>query len=100
MPPQRLIVTELVSNALKHAFLDGRQGKITVVLSVRRGETIVLKVSDTGIGFPHEYDFKNADTLGLTLVNSLVSQLRGTLEVRDDGGTVIIIEFSQPAGSV
>ncbi|MCR4438178.1 MAG: PAS domain S-box protein [bacterium] len=80
-----LIVNELVSNALKHAFPDGRKGKVTVGLERANG-SYVLKVSDDGVGFPAHVDFRNTESLGLQLVNTLTDQLEGTIELSANGG--------------
>ncbi|HWN69324.1 MAG TPA: ATP-binding protein, partial [Haliangium sp.] len=94
--PCALIVNELVSNAMKHAFPDGRQGEIRIV--VRSAEAhLELEVGDTGIGFPVDVDFKNVATLGMQLVVSLTKQLRGTVELSREGGTTFRIRLPSPA---
>jgi two-component sensor histidine kinase len=77
--PCGLIITELLSNALKHAFPAARTGTVTV--SLRRGGPgqLVLTVSDDGIGLPEGLDAANADTLGLRIVTMLVEQIKGKL---------------------
>jgi PAS domain S-box-containing protein len=84
--PCGLIVNELVSNALKHAFPDGRAGRIQVALGENGGE-LTLLVEDDGVGLPEGVDYRNTPSLGLQLVNSLVSQLDGTIELSGRGGT-------------
>src|SRR5262249_47223674 len=85
--PCALIVNELVSNSMKHAFPGGRHGEIRLVVTRSDSELKVL-VSDTGVGFPADLDFQNVTTLGLQLVMSLTKQLRGTAElVRGEGTT-------------
>ncbi len=92
--PCGLIVNELVSNALKHAFPNGRPGQITVALRRENG-TYVLSVKDDGVGFPKDVDFRNTPSLGLQLVNTLVSQLDGSVELISNGaGTEFRIEFA------
>ncbi|MEB3883116.1 histidine kinase dimerization/phosphoacceptor domain -containing protein [Lyngbya sp. CCY1209] len=93
--PCGLIVNELVSNALKHAFPDGRSG--TLKLSLRRdeGEKIILIVKDDGIGFPENLDFRTVESLGLELVCTLTHQLRGTLEMSRNNGTEFKLVFSE-----
>ncbi|RJP75259.1 MAG: PAS domain S-box protein [Candidatus Zixiibacteriota bacterium] len=87
--PLGLIVNEITSNALKHAFPEGREGQIAVALS--RGESggLCLAMRDDGVGIPEGMDFERSDTLGLQLVATLTRQLGGTLEVRHGGGTEI-----------
>ena len=94
--PCGLIVNELVSNALKYAFTSKCDGEIVVQLEpVEDG--LELTVSDNGAGFPPEIDFRNTASLGLRLVNSLVDQLDGQIEMSAEDGTRFTILF--PAGS-
>ena len=93
--PCGLIVNELVSNSMKHAFPGGRKGTLTV--SCHAGETgeIALTVADTGVGMPPGFDCGNAETLGLQLVTMLVRQLGGQLAIDGvGGGTAVTIRFS------
>ena len=88
-----LIVNELVSNALKHAFPDGRAGRVCVELEPFGGERHVLVVGDDGVGLPADLDCHRADTLGLQLVDDLTRQLHGNIRVDRDGGTTFTITF-------
>ncbi|HZS04520.1 MAG TPA: histidine kinase dimerization/phosphoacceptor domain -containing protein [Blastocatellia bacterium] len=72
--PCGLLVNEMVSNALKHAFPEGRSGEIRVELRAQ-GDGLLLRVSDDGVGLPEGLDFREADSLGLQLVNALATQL-------------------------
>jgi two-component sensor histidine kinase/ligand-binding sensor domain-containing protein len=91
--PCGLIVNELVSNALKHAFPNGRSGQITVSLQ-RTDDTYVLSVKDDGVGFPKDVDFRDSPSLGLQLVNTLTTQLEGEVELISNGqGTEFRITF-------
>lgn len=97
--PCALLITELVSNSLKHAFpgLPARSdlsGEIWIKL--RRGleDQYILKVGDSGVGLSREIDIASSDTLGLKLVNVLARQLRGTIQLDRDGrGTEFTITF-------
>jgi two-component sensor histidine kinase len=91
--PCGLVINELVSNALKHAFPKGRDGEITIRLQRAGANQIALTVSDNGIGFPEQIDFRKSPSLGLTLINSLVEQLDGTMELDRRGGTAFTITF-------
>jgi PAS domain S-box-containing protein len=91
--PMGLIVNELVSNCIKHAFPDGT-GNINVVL-VHDGENYILKVSDNGAGLPKDIDPFESNSLGLKLVNSLSIQLEGDLEVERDGETSFKLTFKE-----
>lgn len=91
--PCGLIVTELVSNSLKHAFVDGREGSINIKLFTNDSSTLTLIVTDNGIGLPHHIDLQYADSLGLKLVGALVNQLGGKVEVDSTFGTTFMITF-------
>jgi PAS domain S-box-containing protein len=91
-----LIINELVSNAIKHAFPGGRAGRITVRLTTQPGGCATLTVADDGIGMPAAFDPDCADSLGLQLVADLTYQLGGTLTLGRDGGTNIAIRFRDP----
>ncbi len=90
--PCGLIINELVSNALRHAFPDGREGEIRVGLELDN-DRYVLVVFDNGVGFPADLDFHATNTMGLQVVNTLAGQLNGTVELDRDGGTNVKITF-------
>ena len=91
--PCGLIISELISNALKHAFPDGQQGQILVYLRVGQDGQCTLVVSDDGIGLPEDLDLEQAESLGLHLVNRLVAQLEGSIDLYRKGGTTHRITF-------
>ena len=90
--PCGLIINELVSNAFKHAFPDGKSGKIQVCLN-NKLDKYTLVVRDTGVGFPDEVSPDSSETLGLQLVHDLVLQIEGSYELQSDGGTIVKITF-------
>jgi two-component sensor histidine kinase len=92
--PCGLIVNELVSNALKHAFPAGREGEIRIDAQAKGTEHVTLRVSDNGVGFPPAVDVRTTTSLGLGLVNTLTKQLEGTIEQQSSGGTTFQIRFS------
>jgi len=124
--PTGLIVNELVSNAMKHAFpslgvedkgtgepYGDRKSKITITLKERpapqpvftgeartenseapRSPLLILTVSDNGIGFPVHIDFRNTESVGLSLLVKLVEQINGSMELIRENGTIFIITFS------
>lgn len=92
--PCGLIINELVTNTFKHAFPDGNIGEITVEL-YKKKDTVFMKVSDNGIGFPEDIDFKNTKSLGLKLVNSLVMQLDGEIQLDTTNGTLFTVSFTR-----
>ncbi|MET0794299.1 MAG: histidine kinase dimerization/phosphoacceptor domain -containing protein, partial [Polyangiaceae bacterium] len=89
-----LIINELLSNALKHAFPQGRAGCVQITVELSNGRYSV-RVQDDGIGLPEGFDFGRSDSLGLQLVGDLTRQLRGTIRVLRDGGTTFAIEFEE-----
>jgi PAS domain S-box-containing protein len=91
--PCGLIINELVSNALAHAFPNGRKGRIDIRMRNDNERRTVLSVSDNGTGFPEAMDFRNTASLGMQLVTSLVKQLDGVIEMDRTEGTSFTIEF-------
>lgn len=92
--PCGLIVNELISNALKHAFPQGGKGEIAIEFCSIGKNSFELIVSDNGIGFTRELNFKNKKSLGLRLVHSLATkQLEGTLEADGSQGAKFKILF-------
>ena len=89
--PFGLIINELVTNALKHAFPDGRKGTITVSLAARPTGGVALSVADDGIGLPPGIDVMKTTSLGLQLVKILTDQLTGTLEISREHGTTFSV---------
>lgn len=90
--PCGLMVNELVSNCLKHAFPDGRSGNIQVKM-LQDENQISLEVSDNGVGLPQEFDVKNSGSLGLQLVEILTEQVQGKLVIDRSQGTSFQITF-------
>lgn len=87
-----LIINELVSNSLKHAFPSGRKGEIYIELkNEEKKYTLILR--DTGVGFPAGLDFRKTESLGLQLVNTLTDQLGGKIELNQNGCTEFKIVF-------
>ena len=92
-----LIVNELVTNAIQHAFPVDQKGTIGIGLQTDRDTQITLTVWDDGRGIPPGMDFLRSESLGLKLVMSLVRQLRGKVEIDRNDGTRFEIFFSQKA---
>ncbi len=90
-----LIVNELISNALKYAFVKQDEGQIVVSLE-KKGKSHVLIVEDNGAGFPSTVDYRNTHSLGLQLVLGLVDQIDGEIQLKKGGGTKFIITFNRP----
>ncbi len=85
--PVGLIVNELVSNSLKHAFPEGREGSVCVSLRRTGAGRIALSVRDDGAGLPPGFELEGTSTLGMRIVGSLAKQVRGEIELIREGGT-------------
>jgi PAS domain S-box-containing protein len=92
--PCGLLLNELISNCLKHAFPDGRRGEVSILLRSDPAGQVTLSVGDDGVGFAADVDFRNSDTLGLQLVSSLVQQLQGTITMARGSGCVFTVTFA------
>ena len=92
--PCGLIVNELVSNSLKHAFPDAQEGEIRISLVPKENNKLLLEVADNGVGLPPGFDIRHVGSLGMQLITTLVAQLDGTLEQSNTEGTKIQITFA------
>ncbi len=89
-----LIANELISNALKHAFPDARDGELAIMARAPNQEEIELVVSDNGTGIPEDIDWRNTDSLGLRIVVLMAEhQLLGTVNLERDNGTRFTVRF-------
>ncbi len=93
--PVGMIVNELVSNALEHAFSDNRGGRVSVGLTKREEGCVRLTVGDNGTGFPTYLDIHEMASMGLQLVVLLVQQIQGSITLHRTDGTVFEITFPQ-----
>jgi PAS domain S-box-containing protein len=93
--PCGLILNELVSNSLKHAFLGACAGEIRIQFSANADRSFSLIVQDNGIGFPRGLDFKASQSLGLQLVCGLTKQLKGAIEMSANEGTRFKLTFNE-----
>ena len=92
--PCGLILNELISNALKHAFPDNRGGEIHV--SLRRQERCVhLAVEDTGVGLPEGHSSNEFKSIGLSIINVLTQQLGGSMNITSNRGAHFVLSFAQ-----
>jgi PAS domain S-box-containing protein len=92
--PCGLILNELISNALKHAFSRDRHGELQIIIRETKNTEIEIVVRDNGGGLPDDVDIHQPRTVGLHLVNGLVkNQLDGQIEVRRDNGTEFRIKI-------
>jgi PAS domain S-box-containing protein len=92
--PCGLILNELISNALKHAFPGDRHGELRIIIHETENTEIEIVVRDNGLSLPDDVDIHQPRTVGLYLVNGLVkNQLDGQMEIRRDNGTEFRIKF-------
>jgi PAS domain S-box-containing protein len=98
--PCGLMLNELLSNALKHAFPGGQPGAVAVTLHQAPPGTCVLTIRDNGVGLPEGLDIGRTDSLGLQLVSLLIEQLGGSLTLEPGGGTSFRLTFPLPRSSV
>jgi two-component sensor histidine kinase/sensor domain CHASE-containing protein len=100
--PCGLIINELLTNALEHAFPEGRAGSVAVSLHRRPDGSLELRVADDGVGLPPDVDPENPGTLGLRIVRILSAQIQGALETErgpvDGRGTAFTVVFPGPTG--
>ena len=92
--PVLLILNELISNALKHAFPRERSGSIRMEAHSRSGR-VEMAVIDDGVGVPEDFTVGKSQTLGLQIVEALARQLHGTWEWKHAGGTVFRVSFPE-----
>jgi two-component sensor histidine kinase len=96
--PVGLMLNELVTNALKYAFPDGRAGRLLVVLATGPDGQITLSVQDDGVGLKPDFALAQADTLGLRLVRMFAKQLRAQVTLRAEPQcTAFDIRFKETA---
>jgi two-component sensor histidine kinase len=94
--PLGIIINELVTNALKYAHPDGGSGRVRISLRSGDGSMLTLSVRDDGVGFPADVDYRSPSTLGLRIVNTLASQLHGTLALEKGPGAAFSLSFPRP----
>ncbi|MFZ1548177.1 MAG: sensor histidine kinase [Candidatus Nitrotoga sp.] len=97
--PCGLLVNELISNCLKHGFPDGRTGEIRIELHPIHGDSQwQLRVSDTGVGLPNDFEFKKSHSIGMQLVSDLAKQLGGSLETGLGTAAIFTTKFTPQKG--
>lgn len=92
--PLALILNELLINAFKHAFDEDESGSIHVAIR-KEGDTVTVRVRDSGRGFPSGFDQMSGEQLNLSVMQSLARQLRAHYEMFNDGGAVIDLSFTK-----
>ena len=98
--PCGLIVNELLTNCLKYAFADGREGAVHVGLLCEPGGRLRLCVNDSGPGLPKDFEARRDRSLGLQLVSDLARQLAGVLEIGTGPGASFTVAFTPHASPI
>ena len=93
--PFGLILNELIANALKHAFPDGRKGVVRIRLARAPGDSVEFQVFDDGVGLPEGIDFQNPASFGFEIINLLVGQLEAEISLERKGGTTFTLKFKE-----
>ncbi len=94
--PFGLIINELITNSLKHAFPGEKGGEIKIKISSLNKDEMELSVTDNGIGLPVDFNFEKASSLGVFLVKNIVeSQLHGMIELKKGCGTEYLIRVKE-----
>ncbi len=92
--PCGLIINEIISNSIKHAFKGIIKPEIILDFKKTEDDRYVLNIKDNGIGFNNAVNFKNAESMGLQLINTLVNQLDGQIRLNSENGTEYTLTFS------
>ena len=92
--PCGLIINEVVSNSLKHAFKDGREGLVEINF-ILVDDMYKLTIADNGMGLPAGFDLATSDSLGIQLIHALSDQIDGTLKIENNIGVKFIFEFKK-----
>ena len=91
--PCGIILNELLTNAFKYSFPEGQKGEIIVEFH-KNNDRFVLSVGDNGVGLPTQLDFKEAESMGLRLINILTQQIKGEITLEQSKGTLFNISFT------
>lgn len=91
--PAGMLINELVSNSLKHAFPAGRKGEVRVQVGANEDGVVTVVVGDNGVGLPRWLDFRQSESLGMQLVTTLTDQLGGTIDLNRNKGTEFTMRF-------
>jgi two-component sensor histidine kinase len=92
--PCGLILNELITNSLKYAYDSDEKGDIVIELK-EKGNSVHVSVEDYGVGLPGNFDLETSESLGLSLVHTLIDQIDGEVIVNSDGGTKFLIIFEK-----
>ncbi len=90
--PCGLILNEILTNSMKYAFPDNKEGEITIRMNTK-DEDVILSISDNGVGIPQDMDKSKIKSLGLKLIQVLTSQIDGNVEIENNNGTTFKLTF-------
>jgi two-component sensor histidine kinase len=91
--PLGLILNEAITNSLKHAFPDKKEGIINISLKRNLQDHFLLSIKDNGVGLPAPFDSKNQASMGMKLMRGLSGDIDATFQVNNNGGTEIVLDF-------
>ncbi len=94
MIPLGLVLNELVSNSLKYAFKDGRQGELSIILK-EKAQHLLLKVSDNGTGYPDGLNVKESKSFGMKMIRAFAQKLKAKLDVYNHNGAVVEMQITK-----
>jgi two-component sensor histidine kinase len=92
--PLALIVTECITNSYKHAFSDTNNPGLIFISTTLKQDVLAVQIGDNGQGLNDLEKIMNSDSLGISLIHNLTSQLNGTLDIQNDGGLRITLKFT------
>jgi len=90
--PCGLMINEIISNSLKHAFPNGQNGKIEIKMK-KKGKEVILRISDNGIGLPEKFEPEDQDSFGFLLIYTLAHQLEANIKVENNEGVYFEIRW-------
>jgi two-component sensor histidine kinase len=93
--PLGLILNEIITNSIKHAFPGAKHGKISVVLKEVPFDNYLLVIADNGVGLPKSFDLSESTSLGVRLIQGLTEQIQGEFNLENSSGTQISILFKK-----
>lgn len=91
--PLGLIITESIVNAIKYAFIEGQKGTINISLQPEGNDSLLLKISDNGVGIPSFLEKSDHYSLGHDLIQGLTKQLKGSFTIENNNGVHIMVKF-------
>ena len=99
--PCGLVINEIITNSLKYAFPEGRDGEIRIDLHSRGEGLIELRIADDGISLPEDFDLKKTNTLGFQIITNLIeNQLHGEIDLNLENGVEFRIKFKEQGYTV